>query len=189
MASVLKVDKLDPQSGTALEIGTSGDTLNVPSGVTLDINSGATLDATGATVTGAIGKVLQVVQGKSTTATDTTSTSYVATNLSASITPSSTSSKIFILAQGCGDTDAATRQLDATFYRDSTNLIGGSQQSFTALYSGDRLICSVVGNYLDSPSSTSSLTYAVYIKTPTGANVEFISQATEAHITLMEIGA
>ena len=55
MASILKVDKLDPQSGTALEIGTSGDTINVPSGVTLDINSGATLDATGATVTGAIG--------------------------------------------------------------------------------------------------------------------------------------
>ena len=35
MASVLKVDKLDPQSGTALEIGTSGDTVTVPSGVTL----------------------------------------------------------------------------------------------------------------------------------------------------------
>ena len=54
MASILKVDKLDPQSGTALEIGTSGDTINVPSGVTLDINSGATLDATGATITGAL---------------------------------------------------------------------------------------------------------------------------------------
>ena len=35
MASILKVDKLDPQSGTALEIGTSGDTVTVPSGVTL----------------------------------------------------------------------------------------------------------------------------------------------------------
>ena len=54
MASILKVDKLDPQSGTALEIGSSGDTINVPSGVTLDINSGATLDATGATITGAL---------------------------------------------------------------------------------------------------------------------------------------
>ena len=39
MASVLKVDKLDPQSGTALEIGTSGDTVTVPSGATLDISS------------------------------------------------------------------------------------------------------------------------------------------------------
>ena len=35
MASILKVDKLDPQSGTALEIGTSGDTITVPSGATL----------------------------------------------------------------------------------------------------------------------------------------------------------
>ena len=41
MASILKVDKLDPQSGTALEIGTSGDTVTVPSGATL-----TTTDAT-----------------------------------------------------------------------------------------------------------------------------------------------
>ena len=31
----LNVDKLDPESGTALEIGTSGDTITVPSGATL----------------------------------------------------------------------------------------------------------------------------------------------------------
>ena len=35
----MKVDKLDPQSGTALEIGTSGDTISVPSGATLDISA------------------------------------------------------------------------------------------------------------------------------------------------------
>ena len=39
MASVLKVDKLDPQSGTALEIGTSGNTITIPSGATI-VNSG-----------------------------------------------------------------------------------------------------------------------------------------------------
>jgi len=33
--SKIEVDKVDPQSGTALEIGTSGDTITVPSGVTL----------------------------------------------------------------------------------------------------------------------------------------------------------
>jgi hypothetical protein len=37
MASVLKVDKLDPQSGTALEIGTSGDTVTVPTGAGLTV--------------------------------------------------------------------------------------------------------------------------------------------------------
>ncbi len=35
----LFVDKLDPQSGTSLEIGSSGDTITIPSGCTLT-NSG-----------------------------------------------------------------------------------------------------------------------------------------------------
>ena len=39
MASTILVDKIDPQSGTALEIGTSGDTITIPSGVTIT-NSG-----------------------------------------------------------------------------------------------------------------------------------------------------
>ena len=37
MVSLLKVDKLDPQSGTALEIGTSGDTVTVPTGAGLTV--------------------------------------------------------------------------------------------------------------------------------------------------------
>ena len=48
MASVLKVDKLDPQSGTALEIGTSGDTITVPSGATFNV--AGTMQSAGATV-------------------------------------------------------------------------------------------------------------------------------------------
>ena len=43
MASILKVDKLDPQSGTALEIGTSGDTVTVPSGVGLTLTDSTLL--------------------------------------------------------------------------------------------------------------------------------------------------
>jgi hypothetical protein len=35
--ATLFVDKLDPQSGTALEIGTSGDTITVPSGATFNV--------------------------------------------------------------------------------------------------------------------------------------------------------
>jgi len=36
--ATLFVDKLDPQSGTALEIGSSGDTITIPSGATLTNN-------------------------------------------------------------------------------------------------------------------------------------------------------
>tara|TARA_R100001244_G_scaffold101025_1_gene75331 strand:+ start:80 stop:898 length:819 start_codon:yes stop_codon:yes gene_type:complete len=48
--STLNVDKVDPSSGTTLELGTSGDTINIPSGVTI-ANSG-TATGFGAVLTG-----------------------------------------------------------------------------------------------------------------------------------------
>ena len=41
--SLLNVDKIDPNSGTALEIGTSGDTVTVPSGVGLTLTDSTLL--------------------------------------------------------------------------------------------------------------------------------------------------
>ena len=48
--STLNVDKVDPSSGTALEIGSSGDTITIPSGATI-VNSG-TATGFGAVLTG-----------------------------------------------------------------------------------------------------------------------------------------
>ena len=39
--ATLFVDKIDPQSGTSLEIGSSGDTISVPTGATMTVPSGA----------------------------------------------------------------------------------------------------------------------------------------------------
>jgi len=66
--SLLNVNKVDPATGTGLELGSSGDTLTVPSGVTLDIASGATLDTTGATVTGATGSLIKISGGSASSA-------------------------------------------------------------------------------------------------------------------------
>ena len=66
------------------------------------------------------GKVLQVVQGTSTTATDSSTESFVATNLTASITPSSSSNKILIIASGCYDLNGNARQADFAVYRNTT---------------------------------------------------------------------
>ena len=49
--SKIEVDKLDPQSGTALEIGTSGDTITVPSGVGLTLTDSTLLLPTTVTAT------------------------------------------------------------------------------------------------------------------------------------------
>ena len=65
--SLLNVNKVDPATGTGLELGSSGDTLTVPSGVTLDVASGATLDTTGATVTGISGGLVYTGGGATTT--------------------------------------------------------------------------------------------------------------------------
>ena len=46
MASTIYVDKVDPASGSALEIGTSGDTITVPSGATFNV--AGTLQSSGA---------------------------------------------------------------------------------------------------------------------------------------------
>ena len=48
--ATLFVDKIDPQSGTALEIGSSGDTITVPTGATIDL-SNATQTGVGGTNT------------------------------------------------------------------------------------------------------------------------------------------
>ena len=47
----LFVDKLDPQSGTSLEIGSSGDTMTVPSGATFNV--AGTLQSGGAAISNA----------------------------------------------------------------------------------------------------------------------------------------
>ena len=49
--SKIEVDKVDPQSGTALEIGTSGDTVTVPSGVGLTLTNSTLLLPTTVTAT------------------------------------------------------------------------------------------------------------------------------------------
>ena len=166
--------------------------LGLNQAINLATNVTGTL-ATGNGGTGATsfapGKVLQVVSATSVTSVSTTSSSYVTTGLSASITPSATTSKIFITLQGCADNDGGGRQGYFAIFRDSTNLNGGAISASTSIYSGDRIIVPVATSHLDSPSSTSSLTYALYFKNPGSDSVEFLSQSTQAHITLMEIGA
>lgn len=78
--SKLEVDKIDPQSGTALEIGSSGDTITIPSGATLDAsNATTTLPANVVTTDGT-----QTLTNKSIAAGSNTVTGLTNSNLSGS---------------------------------------------------------------------------------------------------------
>ena len=139
------------------------------------------------------GGIIQVLQGSTNNRLETSSQSFVATNLSATITPKFNTSKVFIMISGDCNTNADDNEMYITIYRDSTN-IGDSSYGFAnaASYEG-RLHSAVSINYLDSPSTTSSVEYKVYVrKTSSGSgNVEFPvnNGAQHAFITLMEVSA
>jgi hypothetical protein len=128
-----------------------------------------TISAITALPAGVGGKVLQVVTATDSTTRNTTSSSFVTASntLSVNITPSSTSSKIFIVVNAAGYINA-TGDANYTIYRDSTNL--GGSNGMTILYNetAAQINASIAMSYLDSPSSTSQLTYQVYFKTVAG---------------------
>jgi hypothetical protein len=157
--SKIEVDAIEPQSGTSLTLGASGDTITIPSGATLT-NSG--------TATG-FGKVLQVV---STTKTDTASLtdtySYTdISGMSVSITPSTTSSKILILSTLNIASGAASYGANVRLVRDSTAILIGDaassrvQATFATIVPDSNFAFPQTINFLDSPSTTSAITYKI----------------------------
>ena len=187
MTAILKVDTIQHTSGNniinessdTITIGASGDTISIPSGATI-ANSG--------TATG-FGKLLQVVNAKTNTQFNTTSTSLVAvTNLSAAITPSATSSKILIMVNFTGTNATAGKTTNTTIYRGSTNLAMQSSTGIMGLFSNEASEYKGYSyHYLDTPSSTSALTYQVYAMTDSGGTAQLMVNGNTASITLMEI--
>jgi hypothetical protein len=136
-----------------------------------------------------VGSVLQVVSTQSQSANiSTTSTSYVTTNVSASITPKFSTSKILLLLNAGLDNNASGRQPIITFYRGASNL--ASTRGINQLYSdSSRVQAPSTSLYLDSPATTSSTTYTVYFKSNGGGAVDFATDNLMVSFILMEIAA
>ena len=134
------------------------------------------------------GNVLQVVHFSDSGLETTTSTTHVATGLTANITPSSTSSKILILMKAPVTNTTAAKQNNVTVYRDATDLaVGGEGMSFYYQGSTTYTWCEISMNYLDSPNTTSAITYKCYFKARNGGTSYFGSTESSRHLTLMEI--
>jgi hypothetical protein len=143
----------------------------------------------GANLTGvSAGKILQVVHTNSSQHTNTNSTSFIATSLTANITPASNSNKVYIAVTSDMDCQASSVQVFATIYRDSTNIAGGTE-NFTNNYgASSRIITPASMSMLDTPNSSSQLTYTVYVRSSTsGTTIKFNNQDLLGTITLMEI--
>jgi hypothetical protein len=142
------------------------------------------------------GSVLQVVQGTLADGFATTSGSFVSTGLTASITPTSSSNKILALVSLSNNRVSATGvTLQATIYRNSTNLAGsgsGTFKNFCNMYGGgtDEFQVNAHMSILDNPATTSATSYTVYLACYTGngtVNINWNGQTS--YIQLLEIAA
>ena len=144
---------------------------------------------TGYTLAMPAGHIIKVVQesGDVDPETATTSTTFVATGSYASITPSSTSSKILAMVNGgflmckAGVNGIAVAQL----YRDGSDVGCPDMRVRDDGNTGEApmSLC-----FLDSPNTTSSVTYKVYIRSIGGENIQLNNHASQScKVTLMEV--
>ena len=169
-------------------------------GITFPVVAGGT-----SAVQASSGKVLQVVSATKTDSfTSTTSASFTdITGMSVSITPSSSSSKIYITVTGTCSGQSAASGSQIRLVRGSTAICigdasGSMTQASTNSYQADSNQSNPFSiSYLDSPSTTSSTTYKIqfYI---TGGTFYFNRTQVDTYssngryastITLMEIAA
>lgn len=143
--------------------------------------------ATGARVLSA-GHIVQVVQGSTNTAMTSASTSYADTGLTATITPTSTSSKILVRISQHYRFDRYGFSLK--IMRGSTNVHAPTNNYM--IYNSDANADQrqhVNYEVIDSPSSTSALTYKTQVILATSATVNLQLQGNDFYsfMTLMEI--
>jgi len=163
--------------------------------------SGLISSVAGSTITGSqsipkstlpTGSVLQVVNATISSSQATGSASFVASTLIATITPSSATSKILIfLNGGQKDSSSSGNSIQTAMYRN----IASAGYSSIALMEGFNFNSANPSgghtfNYLDSPATTSSISYQPYYRLAGGsASVFFNSGSHVISLTLMEISA
>ena len=152
--------------------------------VNADINDSA---AIAGTKLSGVGKVLQVVTATDDTSRTTTSATYVtgSNTLSVSITPASASNKVFINVTGSHLGSGGTPGF-YTIFRDATNI--GSSNGLSMMNNGATTGAMGFGmSVLDSPNTTSAITYQVYMKIAGAETATINASAVRGTITAFEI--
>lgn len=136
------------------------------------------------------GDVVQVKQGTTSTAKDSTSSTYEDTNLSVAITPTSAANAVLVAYSGLARNAENTASNIIGLHRDSTQV--GPIGLGIFINTNVNQCAGLAAEYLDMPQSASSITYMPKIKASIGSagTVTFAYQAlgtTVAVITAKEL--
>lgn len=184
-------DGTDFYNATSSGNSVDGD-LAVSGSITAGSNITATSNVIANTVratnyVGVTGRILQQQQTNNGTQASTTGGSYSATGFYTQITPSSVSSKILVLLYApFWQTNGYGGNAMLTVYRNGAAFINSGTDIVVFSAPGQNDYGSVSFNYLDSPATTSTVTYQVYIKADSGGNA-FFNGTGAATLTLLEI--
>ena len=151
-------------------------------------NLGIVANAGIATTKLGAGAVLQVVNATTGTYVGSTTNTLVNTGLTATITPTSSSNKILVLAEQNGLTKIGNNYMELVLLRGATQIATfGNAIGYTAT-SADNRIGGAGMCYLDNPNTTSATTYKTQFKSASnGADVAVQDNSGLSTITLIEI--
>jgi hypothetical protein len=135
-----------------------------------------------------IGNIIQVVSATYSTSTNTSSSAESDTGLTASITPSSASNKILVIVNQSGVAKNTGNQgVGLKLYRDTTSI---SHFATELGYNNNTSfnITSAAISYLDSPNTTSSVTYKTRFNASGNTGIVYVQYGSMmSTITLMEV--
>ena len=164
--------------------------LNTASGSTITVPTGKQLIVTDEGGVRVPGTVLQVKQATDETQRSVNSTSYAmfSNTLSVAVTPKAASSKF--LVSFCSESYNALDgiSLYLTIFRDSTDIGNSSGYGLARQYTHTSDISvGMNGVKLDSPNTTSQITYTVRAKLASGSGPAYFHSQTVGTLTVIEI--
>ncbi len=183
---------IQPDNSGSLVLQTNNGTTALTIDTSQNATFAGTLTATGKLVSSSMptGSVLQVVQGTKTDAFTTTSTSFVIpTGLSVSITPYASSSKFLIQCYTnfaiSGDAGHAYSQIQRNGTGINIGDAAGSRPRAGVAQNnyGDNSPPSFAMCFLDSPATTSAVTYSLGVRSSNGTTVYLNRSVRDADTT------
>ena len=160
--------------------------LTTASGSTITVPTGKELILTDEGAVRVPGTVLQVLSMRTDGGRSTTSTSLVNTDMTLTITPKATSSKIIILAN-MYEVYTGSTNTSAMFSINRGGSIIGDHAGATLGYQPANQYINVQLQYFDEPSTTSATEYKIQFKSSNGNSVAINGDNTQNHFMLMEI--